>query len=322
MVDLNDLRKQFKQEKSAAKNTPPAQQYTQPQSHSTAQPTPDSSQSAEYYFHRGECYIFGEEGFEKNLTKAFDEFYKAAHKGHTDSMNIVGCMYNKGEGCERDENAAYFWIAKAARNEDLHAMYNLYEILCDDKPDEAMEWLKRAAENGHEDAISKLQELRVDEIFRTEIDNLEKTLDLSTHSFNAHLAKIEKVIAEPGMLDITADMLRLVQSWLCFQYFDDHYLDDDFDKKESQYYEIIDKVDKFIGSMSSISDEAEYLYTMANMYSADRFKDIKPYAKLQELWKQINEIQLNDDEVILFKANYWEELAQETYDTMSTILKP
>lgn len=257
---------------------------------------------------------------------------KAAENGEKYAMNGLGVMLYLGEGGEKDEQASIEWMKKAAQEGMHRAMINLYDILCEDKPDEAKYWLTRAADEGNEEAINRLQEIqkedvgvsdtsRSDQIYDFQLSNLENTLKFSQSSFSGRISDIQKVIDQDELSDYEADRLRLLEGVLSLLYFREHFCDDDFDDSEKYYFEILDKVDDFVKSMSSISDEAAYLYHVANMYSADRYKDIRPIDKLEELWKAIQEIEL-DESVTEFKVSFWKETAQEIYDLMYRILCP
>ena len=65
--------------------------------------------------------------------------------------------YEKGVGCEKDENLAFYWYKKAAEQGNAIAQYNLG--LCYKKGegvekniDEAIKWFSKCAEQGDEDA--------------------------------------------------------------------------------------------------------------------------------------------------------------------------
>ncbi|MFZ5354587.1 MAG: tetratricopeptide repeat protein [Bacillota bacterium] len=66
----------------------------------------------------------------RNFAEAYFMFLKAAEQGHVKSQYIVGLMYEKGEGIGRDEK-------------------------------KAIEWYKKAADRGHEEALNKLVRMRI-----------------------------------------------------------------------------------------------------------------------------------------------------------------
>ncbi len=60
---------------------------------------------------------------------------------------------NNGDGIEEDEEEAWEWVEKAAKQEYAPAQYWLGSEYCDrDMYDEAEEWTRKAAEQGHSDA--------------------------------------------------------------------------------------------------------------------------------------------------------------------------
>ena len=130
------------------------------------------------------------------------------------------------------------------------------------------------------------------------------------------ISVIQKVIDYENLSDYENDRLRLLMGALSLLYFKDHLFDDNFDKMENKYYQILDKVDEYVDSMTSLTDEAKYLYYVANMYSAGRFKNIDPIDKLNEFWQKIQEIDLNDNKTEFI----WGETAQEVYNQMSHLL--
>lgn len=135
------------------------------------------------------------------------------------------------------------------------------------------------------------------------------------------MSGIQKVIDGGELSGYEADRLRLLQGWMSLVYFHDHYLDDDFDDYEDDYYAILDRVDELVGSMETFTDEAAYLYNVANMYSIGRFKDIEPLDKLEQLWGEIQTIELDESETE-FKVSWWESIAKEIYELMERIYTP
>lgn len=58
-------------------------------------------------------YYTGEEGKEKDFSKALDWFLKAAQNGHCYAMEHIGNMYENGEGVELSQQKAIEWYKKA-----------------------------------------------------------------------------------------------------------------------------------------------------------------------------------------------------------------
>lgn len=72
--------------------------------------------------------------------------------------------------------------------------------------------------------------------------------------------------------------------------------------------------------MSVDSDEARYLYYIAQMYSVDRCIDCDPLERLEVLWNNIREIKLNENETE-FDVSFWTKTAREVHNLMSKRIK-
>ena len=121
-------------------------------------------------------YETGENGFERNLRKAFDLYVKAARTGYDEAQLRLGAAYENGElNLKENYEKAYDWYLKAANNGNVEAMfilaeaYNYEELDLEEDEDEAFEWYLKAAKNGHVDAqvivaeAYELENLGVDE---------------------------------------------------------------------------------------------------------------------------------------------------------------
>lgn len=75
-------------------------------------------------FNLGTMYSAGK-GVEKDLSKAFYWYERAAKLGHTKSQYGVAWMYHNGVGVEKDISKAVFWYKEAAEYEDKAAMFAL-----------------------------------------------------------------------------------------------------------------------------------------------------------------------------------------------------
>ena len=51
----------------------------------------------------------------KNKTQAATWYYKAADKGNSEAMFLLGCCYVLGEGVDIDEEEGLAWLQEAAR---------------------------------------------------------------------------------------------------------------------------------------------------------------------------------------------------------------
>ncbi len=74
-------------------------------------------------------------------------------------MNILGKMYLDGKGVAQDYRKAFEWYSETAQQGDAHAQFNLgvmYHLGDGTMQNNIMAeiWLRKAADNGHKDAIS------------------------------------------------------------------------------------------------------------------------------------------------------------------------
>ena len=100
----------------------------------------------------GMKYQLGEDGWEKDVVKAFKWFEKAAKQGDLHSQSYIGYAYSSGIGVEKNINKAIEWYSKAAERGDASAQRSLGDIYlqADDVPQDclkAIEWYKKAANN-------------------------------------------------------------------------------------------------------------------------------------------------------------------------------
>ena len=118
----------------------------------------------------------GEDGFDRNLRKAFDLYVKSARAGYDKAQFRLACAYENGElNLKENYEKAYDWYLKAANNGNVEAMfilaesYNYEELDLEEDEDEAFEWYLKAAKRGHVDAqvivaeAYELENLGVDE---------------------------------------------------------------------------------------------------------------------------------------------------------------
>ncbi len=98
-----------------------------------------------------------------NYIKALDAFYVLAKEGHPKAQFNVGLIYAKGKGVNKDSYQAMEWYKKAAEQGNTAAQYNLAKLISQrpDKEDpRAMEqvryWYEKAAAGGQKEAINDL----------------------------------------------------------------------------------------------------------------------------------------------------------------------
>lgn len=140
-------------------------------------------------YNLGVCYMSGN-GIEKNLEEAAKWYKKAAEQGFAQAQYNLGMCYEKGEGVEKNPEEAVKWYKKAVEQEDPKAIEALKELqntiekipelqqkaetgdpeaqyrlgihyydgsgVSEDKK-VALEWLRRAAAQGHKKAINLLE---------------------------------------------------------------------------------------------------------------------------------------------------------------------
>ncbi len=107
---------------------------------------------AEAQYKVGLHYLFGHMGGDKDIGKAFDYFYRGAHQNHPPSQNRLALLFAGGRGTPKSDEDAVYWYRKAAENGHGEAMYNLGHMLtmgrggCKRNNKEALKWFKMASE--------------------------------------------------------------------------------------------------------------------------------------------------------------------------------
>ena len=76
-------------------------------------------------YDQGYYYYTGTQGYPLNYRLAFQRFTDAAAMMHSPSMNYLGLMYEYGKGVEKDLSRAFHWYQKAADLGDNWGLYNL-----------------------------------------------------------------------------------------------------------------------------------------------------------------------------------------------------
>jgi len=115
----------------------------------------------------GFCYFFGE-GVEEDEAVGTEWYRKAAEQGHTQAQYCYAESLYEGSGVPQNQNEAREWFRKAIPGTRKLAekgydswQCNLgvcYEMI--GEYDNAIEWYRKAADQGHETAQKKLNELR------------------------------------------------------------------------------------------------------------------------------------------------------------------
>ena len=110
----------------------------------------------------GIAYLNGDINGGKDDPKlAFTWFKKAAEKGNSEAMGLLGSLYNRGDGVEKNNEQAFKWSLKAAQKGDLDSQYFVGLCYYDGQGTEedltkAVQWLNKAMDQGHSEAKEKL----------------------------------------------------------------------------------------------------------------------------------------------------------------------
>lgn len=113
----------------------------------------------------GEAYLNGDINGGKSDSKvAFQWFKKAADKGNAEAMGLLGSLYSRGDGVEKNNDEAFKWSLKAAQKGDLDSQYFVGLCYYDGQGTEedltkAVQWLGKAMDRGHSEAKAKLIEM-------------------------------------------------------------------------------------------------------------------------------------------------------------------
>ena len=110
----------------------------------------------------GTRYKYGRGGAEISLDKAIDNYKKGVILGFPRSMNVMGYMYDNGEGVSQNHKLAFEHYQMGAFKGFDVAQYNLgecyhYGRYVKQSNTKAREWYNRAANQGDKDAAKKLK---------------------------------------------------------------------------------------------------------------------------------------------------------------------
>ena len=98
----------------------------------------------------------------KNDPSTFATFLEAAQNGNETAQFIVAQCYYSGDGVEQNADEGWKWMEKAAENNVAYAQYSCAMQMLSEQgngpkdPAKAMEWLKKAAEQGMPEAQADL----------------------------------------------------------------------------------------------------------------------------------------------------------------------
>jgi len=79
-------------------------------------------------FNLADCYR-NARGTSRNLSRASALYEQAAHAGHVKSLNMLGLLYEEGEGVARNEEKAAHYFAQGAERGDCWVCFNHARLL-------------------------------------------------------------------------------------------------------------------------------------------------------------------------------------------------
>ncbi len=99
-----------------------------------------------------------------NFAKAHTRLLALAQKGNSKAMNMVGLLYDRGQGVPINSKKALEWFRRSADAENAEGMYNLGRLLEQGRGtprhvDSAAVWFRKAADLGQPDAQYNLGRL-------------------------------------------------------------------------------------------------------------------------------------------------------------------
>ena len=117
-------------------------------------------EDAETCYRTAQDYYYGKNGKNKDDEAAAQWYLKAAEQGHVESYYCLGSMLK--EVCELEDAIGCFQeaaeLGHAAAQYELGVAYSL-GLGIEQSNEESMKWYRKAAEQGHEEAIGFLEEL-------------------------------------------------------------------------------------------------------------------------------------------------------------------
>ena len=113
------------------------------------------------------------------------ECYKILHEqGNKNATNMLGVMYAKGEGVEKDKQKAYSYYLDAAKSGNDKAQFNLAIMYyngdgVDVNYNEALKWASMARDNGNDEAKELCDEISntLTEVLNDEIEKANKKIN-------------------------------------------------------------------------------------------------------------------------------------------------
>jgi localization factor PodJL len=104
-------------------------------------------------------YLKGRGGLALDVGRAIVWLERAAQQGHRDAAFDLALLYLEGTRVEKDNAQALAWLRQAAGADQPYAQFYLGLAYLPSEPETARTWLEKAAQNGSEEASSKLEDL-------------------------------------------------------------------------------------------------------------------------------------------------------------------
>lgn len=149
-------------------------------------------------------------------------------------------------------------------------------------------------------------------LFDHYLKNVENIKETPVALFLDRIGGIQTMINSGKLSEKENNRLRLLEAYLSFLYYDNHFYDMDYYDKDQYLMAILENVKSNIDNMSEYNLEGDFLYWMANLYSAIRFACTEE--DLNKVWNRIREIDLRNEENPEFDINFLNEKAKEIYD--------
>jgi len=112
----------------------------------------------------GNAYYTGS-GIEKNYTKAFFMYEKAAKQNEPAAQYGLALCYENGYGVQQSYAKSFYWFKKSAENGLARSQYELGNAYylgkgCEANKDLAIFWLRKACENTNDKACEMLNTIK------------------------------------------------------------------------------------------------------------------------------------------------------------------
>lgn len=152
-------------------------------------------------------------GVQGEPIEAFNWYQKAAEQGDADSQLELGAIYMQGISLPgklipQDSVKGLHWIRESAKQNNAEAQFALASLIIDEKPEEAIRFYKKAAENGNKFSMHNLASiyLKGDVVEKNLVTSkyyAQMAVDVgqkSSQSILDHINKIENTANEVIML--------------------------------------------------------------------------------------------------------------------------